>query len=59
MLTSTTHRPAGWKNYEDFAAGIATNRLPPSDALLGRRLRLNLSFSQRRPACVSGSPSVR
>ena len=41
-MTSTTHRPAGWKNYEDFAAGIATNRLPPSDALLGRRLRLNL-----------------
>ncbi|MCC7150650.1 MAG: MoaF N-terminal domain-containing protein [Rubrivivax sp.] len=34
--------PAGWKNYDDFAAGIATNRLPRSDALVGRTLRLNL-----------------
>jgi hypothetical protein len=28
------NKPAGWKNYEDFAAGIATNRLPASDALV-------------------------
>jgi hypothetical protein len=35
-------RPADWKNYDDFADGIATNRLPPSDALVGRSLRLNL-----------------
>ena len=35
-------RPADWKNYDDFAAGIATNRLPPSDALIGRSLKLNL-----------------
>ncbi len=33
--------PAGWKNYEDFAAGIDTNRLPPTDALVGRTLQLN------------------
>lgn len=32
--------PAGWKNYEDFAAGIDTNRLPPSDALSGRQFAL-------------------
>lgn len=35
-------RPAGWKNYDDFAAGIATNRLPRSDALVGRTLRVHL-----------------
>lgn len=35
-------RPSDWKNYDDFADGIATNRLPPSDALVGRSLRLNL-----------------
>ena len=35
-------RPAEWQNYDDFAAGIATNRLPPSDALIGRSLRLSL-----------------
>ncbi len=35
-------RPQGWKNYDDFAAGIATNRLPRSDALVGRTLRVVL-----------------
>jgi hypothetical protein len=35
-------RPADWKNYDDFAAGIATNRLRPTQALVGRSLRLNL-----------------
>jgi hypothetical protein len=35
-----TARPTDWKNYEDFAAGIATNRLPASDAWVGRTLRL-------------------
>lgn len=38
----TQDRPADWKNYDDFAAGIATNRLPPSDALIGETLRLRL-----------------
>ncbi|MDW5416644.1 MoaF C-terminal domain-containing protein [Iodobacter sp. CM08] len=38
----TQIRPAGWKNYDDFAKGIATNRLPASDALVGRTLQLNL-----------------
>ena len=35
-------RPAGWLNYEDFAAGIATNRLPRSKALAGTELQCNL-----------------
>ncbi len=36
-MTNENHdRPAGWKNYEDFAAGIATNRLPATDELAGR-----------------------
>jgi hypothetical protein len=38
----TQARPAGWKNYDDFADGIATNRLPPTQALVGQTLRLNL-----------------
>lgn len=38
----TQDRPDGWKNYDDFAAGIATNRLPTTDVLVGRRLQLNL-----------------
>lgn len=36
------HQPANWKNYEDFAAGIATNRLPVTEALRGGQLRLHL-----------------
>lgn len=28
-------KPADWKTYDEFAAGIATNRLPASDALVG------------------------
>lgn len=35
-------RPKDWKNYDDFAAGIATNRLPPTDALVGQTLRVQL-----------------
>lgn len=36
-------RPADWKNYEDFAAGIDTNRLPQSDALVGQALAIAFS----------------
>lgn len=32
--------PKTWKRYEDFAAGIDTNRLPPSPALTGREVRI-------------------
>jgi len=30
------HTPQDWKNYEDFAAGIDTNRLPCTEALAGK-----------------------
>jgi MoaF C-terminal domain/MoaF N-terminal domain len=32
--------PTEWKNYDDFATGIATNRLPSSSALLGYKCAL-------------------
>lgn len=35
-------RPADWKHFDDFAAGIATNRLPATDALVGRLLKIKL-----------------
>ncbi|AHI64351.1 molybdenum cofactor biosynthesis F family protein [Burkholderia thailandensis] len=35
-------KPQDWKNYEDFAAGIDTNRLPATDALAGRALTFEL-----------------
>lgn len=39
-------RPANWKNYEDFAAGIDANRLPTTDALVGQSLELNFGGSR-------------
>ncbi len=36
-------KPTDWKNYEDFAAGIATNRLPGTDRLAGSELRIRLA----------------
>ncbi len=36
-------KPADWKNYEDFAAGIATNRLPKTGRLTGSEFRITLS----------------
>lgn len=48
-----TRRPAGWKNYEDFAAGIATNRLPSSDALAGRTLRIAFPGSALELECTA------
>jgi len=38
-----TEAPEGWKNYEDFAGGIATNRLPRTDALAGTELTVALA----------------
>ena len=38
-------RPTEWKNYEDFAAGIATNRLPATERLVGSEYRITLSDS--------------
>ena len=35
-------RPADWKHFDDFAAGIATNRLPTTDALSGRAMKITL-----------------
>jgi len=36
-------KPQDWKNYEDFAAGIATNRLPTTARLAGTQNKITLS----------------
>lgn len=41
-MSTETHTPAGWKTYDEFAAGIATNRLPPSTDLIGQTLNIEL-----------------
>jgi len=40
---SDQSRPADWKHFDDFAAGIATNRLPMTAALAGRTLKIALN----------------
>lgn len=35
-------KPSDWKNYEDFSTGIDTNRLPPTDSLVGELYRITL-----------------
>lgn len=42
QLASAAPTPAGWKTYDQFAAGIATNRLPQSEALQGQTLHIDL-----------------
>ena len=42
-----TKAPADWKNYDDFAAGIATNRLPPSAALKGKNLAITFDDNRK------------
>lgn len=41
-MSSASTPPAGWKTYDEFALGIATNRLPASSALVGSRMTLQL-----------------
>ena len=41
------NKPAGWKNYEDFAAGIDTNRIPGTDALAGQTLVIDDAAGNR------------
>jgi len=36
-------KPDGWKDYDDFVEGIDTNRLPSSDALVGKQFAIALS----------------
>jgi len=41
------NKPAGWKNYEDFAAGIDTNRIPATDELVGRKFIIKEASGNR------------
>lgn len=41
--TELTDESPEWRNMEDFAEGIDTNRLPRTDALAGQRVRIELA----------------
>ena len=39
--------PAEWKNYDDFASGIATNRLPATNAIAGKNFALTFEDGRK------------
>jgi len=39
-------KPSDWKDYDDFSAGIDTNRLPGTDELAGQTFSISLSSGQ-------------
>ena len=41
------NRPADWKHFDDFADGIATNRIPVSDALSGQSIKIALKNKRK------------
>lgn len=45
--------PTGWKTYDQFAHGIATNRLPASSALAGQTLLIELEHLQLTLQCLT------
>ncbi|MET5021042.1 MoaF N-terminal domain-containing protein, partial [Burkholderia pseudomallei] len=47
-------KPQDWKNYEDFAAAIDTNRLPATDALVGRAQTFELPGGAYAATFVDG-----
>ena len=42
-----TNAPVGWKNYDDFASGIATNRLPTTNVLAGKNFALTFDDGRK------------
>lgn len=62
----TQQNPKDWKTYDQFAYGIATNRLPASDVLSGSShtitfedgRKLDLSFSKGKVAWSDGKASA-
>lgn len=52
------NRPADWKHFDDFAAGIATNRLPTTDALVGQDFKITLDNGRRIDLAFTAADTV-
>ena len=57
-METEANRPAGWKHFDDFADGIATNRLPVTDALAGRALAIELKNTRKISLLFTSSDKV-
>lgn len=52
------NRPADWKHFDDFAAGIATNRIATSDRLAGRTVSVHLKSGRRIDLAFASADAV-
>lgn len=52
------NRPADWKHFDDFAAGIATNRLPASGALAGKTFKITLKSGRSVDLAFTSADTV-
>ncbi|MCF8095097.1 MAG: molybdenum cofactor biosynthesis F family protein [Desulfobacteraceae bacterium] len=46
-MANNEDKPGDWKDYDDFAAGIDTNRLPQSEDLIGKRFAITLCNGEK------------
>jgi MoaF C-terminal domain/MoaF N-terminal domain len=51
-------KPSDWKDYDDFAAGIDTNRLPRTDALAGQEFTITLASGDSLSYTFNGPDSM-
>ena len=52
-------KPANWKDYDEFAAGIDTNRLPHSEDLIGKTLDIELKNNRTFTMTFTGKHKVK
>lgn len=55
---SDENRPADWKHFDDFAAGIATNRIATTDALAGKTFRITLNNGRKVDLAFTAADTV-
>lgn len=51
-------RPADWKNFDDFADGIAANRLPTTDKLVGRSFKIALDNGRKLDIALTAANTI-
>ena len=59
MVMTVATTPIDWKNFDDFAAGIATNRLPTSQALAASEFKITFDDKRILDLSFAGANSVR
>ncbi|QPC91730.1 MoaF C-terminal domain-containing protein [Mesorhizobium sp. INR15] len=52
------NRPTDWKHFDDFAAGIATNRLPTTGALRGQTFKITLNTGRTIDLAFTAADTV-